>query len=69
MSELSKAKRHIRQLEKCLEDIQRILFERAVEINSTGRDGEQNPEYQLLQHINRRINRTHASSTKQQKPK
>ncbi len=57
-SELSKAKRRIRQLEKCLENVAQLLFERAVELNAAGRDERDNPEYRFLRSIMARINRT-----------
>jgi hypothetical protein len=57
-SELARARRRIRQLEKCLRDVVHLLFDRAVELNAAGRDDEENAEYRSIQTINTRIRRT-----------
>ncbi len=56
--EPAKAGRRIRQLEQCLRAVTRLLFDRAVELNAAGRDEASNPEYQCIQRIHARIQRT-----------
>ena len=55
---MKNAQHRIKQLEKCLTDVRRLLFERAVDINAAGRDTRDNPEFHLIQKINNRIERT-----------
>lgn len=57
-TELTRARRRIRTLERCLQDVSRILFERAVELNAAGRDKGDNPEFHVLRAATARINRT-----------
>ena len=58
MSDLSRVRRRIRQLEKCLRDVADLLFDRAIELNAAGRDNQENAEYRAIQKINNRIKRT-----------
>lgn len=57
-TELSKARRRIKQLEQCLSDVQDWMFERFVELNGRGADRDDNPDYQELKRLKNRINRT-----------
>lgn len=58
MTELAKANRRVKQLEKCLSEVIDLLFDRAVELNARGADNEECPEYRLIKQIKSRIDRT-----------
>lgn len=58
MSELTKAKRRIKQLEKCLQAVLDLAFERGYDLNAVGKDTYANEEFRFLTEVSHRINRT-----------
>ena len=58
MNPLAKARRRIKQLEKCLDAVAKIARMRAYDLNGHGADTPDNPEYRTLNEINNRINRS-----------
>lgn len=58
MTEQTKLRRRVKQLERCLQDVQRMAFYRGVEIYDTGRDRNGNPEWDTLCRMTARIRRT-----------
>ncbi len=57
-SPLAVARRRVRQLERCLDDLGRVLDLRARELFAEGRDAENTNEYRLIAQLSRRIGRT-----------
>ena len=57
-SELSKAKRRIRQLEKCLAWVRRWCFGQLVDLNGRGADNDDNVNYREVRRLQNRLNRT-----------
>jgi hypothetical protein len=57
-SPLAVARRRVRQLERCLDDLGRSLDVCARELFAEGRDAENTNEFRLIAQLNRRIGRT-----------
>ena len=55
MTELTKSKRRVKQLESCLRDVLRWIFDEDIELNARGADNKDNSQYVALCRLNRRI--------------
>jgi hypothetical protein len=58
LAERRQLKRRVKQLEKCLKDIDRMVWVRGVELNGHGADNDDNPEWRALCGVLNRIRRT-----------
>jgi hypothetical protein len=58
LAERRALKRRLKRLEKCLNDIDRMVWARGVELNGHGADNDDNPEWRALCGVLNRIRRT-----------